>query len=105
MFSGMQVSSEAENLKVRADLMIELTQIIESRKATQAAAAALLGVTRPRVSDLMRGKIDRFSIDSLVEMLGRAGVRVSFAVKTRKPVGRRSPGGGRPLRAGERVRA
>jgi|SRR5579872_1971076 len=50
---------EAENLKVRADLMIELTRLIEAQKVTQTAAAELLGVTQPRISDLMRGKIDR----------------------------------------------
>ena len=77
---------EAENLKVRADLMIELTKLIEAQKLTQAAAAKLLGVTQPRVSDLMRGKIDRFSVDSLIEMLGHAGARVSVAVTPRSQV-------------------
>lgn len=75
---------EAENLKIRADLMIELTKLIEAQKLTQAAAAAkLLGVTQPRVSDLMRGKIDRFSVDSLIEMLGHAGACVSVVVTRR----------------------
>ena len=74
---------EAENLKVRADLMIELTKLIEAQELTQAAAAKLLGVTQPRISDLMRGKIDRFSIDSLIEMLGRAGACVSVVVTRR----------------------
>jgi predicted XRE-type DNA-binding protein len=64
---------EAANLKIRADLMIELTKLIEVQELTQAAAAKLLGVTQSRVSDLMRGKIDRFSIGSLIEMLGHAG--------------------------------
>ena len=77
---------EAENLKVRADLMIELTQLIESLGITQAAAAELLGVTQPRVSDLMRGKIDRFSVDTLIEMLGHAGASVSFVVTRRSQV-------------------
>ena len=77
---------EAENLKIRADLMIELTKLIEGQELTQAAAAKLLGVTQPRVSDLMRGKIDRFSVDSLIEMLGHAGARVSFAVTPRSQV-------------------
>lgn len=73
---------EAQNLKIRADLMIELTKLIEARGLTQAAAAKLLGVTQPRVSDLVRGKIDRFSVDSLIEMLGRAGADVSLVVST-----------------------
>jgi predicted XRE-type DNA-binding protein len=71
---------EAENLKIRSDLMIRLSRLIEARKLTQAQAAALFGVTQPRVSDLVRGKIDRFSIDTLVAMLGHAGVRVQIVV-------------------------
>ncbi len=71
---------EAENLKIRADLMIELSKLIEAQELTQVAAARLLGVTQPRVSDLMRGKIDRFSVDSLIEMLGHAGASVSILV-------------------------
>ncbi len=77
---------EAENLKVRADLMIELSKLIKARKLTQAKAAKLFGVTQPRVSDLVRGKIHRFSVDSLIEMLGRAGVRVEFRTKRRRRV-------------------
>jgi predicted XRE-type DNA-binding protein len=72
---------EAENLMARSDLMIRLTKLIEGRKLTQAAAARLMGVTQPRISDLMRGKIHRFSIDSLVKMLGRAGIRVTFVLR------------------------
>lgn len=72
---------EAQNLKIRSDLMIELSRLIEARELTQKAAARLLGVTQPRVSDLVRGKIDRFSVDSLIEMLGHAGARVSFVVR------------------------
>ena len=71
-------AEEAQNLKVRSDLMIELTKLIEASGLTQAAAAKLLGVTQPRISDLVRGKIDRFSVDSLIEMLGHAGADVSF---------------------------
>lgn len=76
---------EAQNLKVRSDLMIELSKLIEAKGLTQAAAAKLLGVTQPRISDLVRGKIHRFSVDSLIEMLGHAGATVSFVVK----IGRR----------------
>lgn len=77
---------EAENLKVRADLMIELTRLIEAQGLTQVAAAKLLGVTQPRVSDLMRGKIDRFSVDYLIEMLVHAGACVSVVVTQRSQV-------------------
>src|SRR3954467_419338 len=75
---------EAENLKIRADLMIELAKLIEAQKLTQAAAAKLLGVTQPRVSDLTRGKIDRFSVDSLIGMLFRAGIDVELTFKPGK---------------------
>ncbi len=71
---------EAENLKLRADLMIELGRLIETRGLTQAQAAKLLGVTQPRISDLVRGKISLFSVDTLIGMLGRAGLHVSLAV-------------------------
>ncbi len=73
-------ADEAENLKVRSELMIHLTKVIDTRGLTQAKAAALFGVTQPRISDLVRGKIDRFSIDTLVAMLGQAGVRVQLVV-------------------------
>ncbi len=72
---------EAENLRIRADLMIEISKIIEARRLTQTAAAKLFGVTQPRVSDLVRGKIDLFSVDSLIAMLGTAGVRVHVTTK------------------------
>jgi predicted XRE-type DNA-binding protein len=72
---------EAENLKIRTDLMTRLSKLISIRGLTQAQAARLFGVTQPRVSDLVRGKIDRFSIDTLVAMLGHAGVRVQIVVR------------------------
>ncbi len=71
-------SKEAESLRLRAELMVELKRLIRSRKLTQASAAKLFGVTQPRVSDLVRGKIDRFGIDTLIEMLARAGMRVEL---------------------------
>jgi predicted XRE-type DNA-binding protein len=72
---------EAEHLRVRSDLMISIIGLLKARGLNQAQGARLLGVSQPRVSDLTRGKIDRFSIDTLVEMLGRAGVRVSIVVR------------------------
>ena len=73
-------AEEATNLKIRSDLMIRLTQLIEDRGLTQAAAAKIFGVTQPRISDLTRGKIDRFSIDTLIAMLGHAGVGVQIVL-------------------------
>jgi predicted XRE-type DNA-binding protein len=71
---------EAEHLRIRSGLMAAVRGVIEARGLTQAEAAALLGVTQPRVSDLVRGKIDLFSIDTLVDMLARAGLRVDLVV-------------------------
>ena len=72
---------EAEHLRVRAELMIAIEKLIARRKLTQAQAAKLLGVSQPRVSDLMRGRLHRFSIDALVEMLARAGVKVHLTTE------------------------
>ncbi len=69
---------EAESLRLRAQLMAELKQLIQARKLTQNSAAKLFGVTQPRISDLVRGKIDLFSIETLVDMLTRAGIRVQL---------------------------
>lgn len=70
---------EAEHLRVRAELMHALERLITRRRLSQVQAAKLLGVSQPRVSDVVRGRLHRFSIDALVEMLARAGVKVHFA--------------------------
>ncbi|MGH7176464.1 MAG: helix-turn-helix domain-containing protein [Tepidisphaeraceae bacterium] len=72
---------EAENLLVRSQLMLDLHETIRGRRLTQAKAAKLLGVAQPRISDLVRGKIGLFSVDSLIAMLSRAGRRVEVRVK------------------------
>lgn len=72
---------EAENLKVRSALMGKLRAIIEEEDLTQARAGEIFGVTQPRVSDLVRGKIELFSIDALVNMLGSAGRTVDVTVR------------------------
>lgn len=77
---------QAQNLRVRAELMMELIRIVRSRKLTQVAASRLFRVSQPRISDLMTGKIDRFSIDALVEMLWRSGRRVEVATKRSRRV-------------------
>ena len=71
---------EAQHLKVRADLMLGLQTEIEARRLKQSEAAKLLGVTQPRVSDLVRGRIDLFSIDTLVDMLAKLGVRAKVVL-------------------------
>ena len=72
---------EAAHLTVRADLMLALRRLMAERELTQVDAARLFGVSQPRVSDLARGRIDRFSIDALVEMLGRAGVSARITLR------------------------
>jgi predicted XRE-type DNA-binding protein len=87
VFRDLGFSTEdAENLRIRSELMARLAKLIEERGLTQADAAKVFGVTQPRVSDLVRGKIDRFSIDMLVVMLAKAGIRVTFTTRTRKRV-------------------
>jgi predicted XRE-type DNA-binding protein len=71
---------EAESLRLRSELMVEIIRLMKSRKLTQSAAAKLFGVSQPRVSDLIRGKIDLFSIDTLISMLTRAGMRVELRI-------------------------
>ena len=73
---------EAEHLLVRADLMIQLQKAIVTRGLKQAEAAKLLRVTQPRVSDLLRGRIELFSSDTLIDMLANLGMRVRFVLKS-----------------------
>ncbi len=73
--------AEAENLKLRAELMMRIEDFYRKSRMTQGEAAKRLGVTQPRLNDLLRGKIDKFSLDALVNMLGHAGMRVELKVK------------------------
>ena len=73
---------EAEHLRVRADLMVALEKAIAKQGLTQGQAAKLLGVSQPRVSDLLRGRIDIFSVDTLIDMLARLGIGVRLTLKT-----------------------
>ena len=72
---------DAEHLLVRADLLIQVQQVIKAKALKQAQAAKLLRVTQPRVSGLLRGRIDLFSTDALIDMLARLGVGVRLVVK------------------------
>ena len=71
---------EVEHLLVRADLMIEVQKLITSRRLKRRAAAKILCVSQPRVSDLLRGRIDLFSTDVLIDMVARLGARVRVRV-------------------------
>jgi predicted XRE-type DNA-binding protein len=72
--------AEAENMKLRSTLMMALERHIRAKGWTQAEAARRLGVTQPRVSDLLRGKINLFALDTLVNMVVAAGLHVEMRV-------------------------
>ena len=74
-------AGEAEHLLVRADLMIKVQKLIESKHLTQAELAKILRISQPRVSDLRRGRIDLFSTDALIDILARLDVRVRLVIK------------------------
>ena len=74
---------QAASMRMRSDLLLNLTEDIRERGMTQDDAAALFGVTQPRISDLMRGKINLFSLDTLIDMAATAGM--SPTVKVSKP--------------------
>ena len=76
-------AEEAANLKIRADLMLDIRQYIQDRDWTQAEAATFFGETQPRISNVMKGEISRFSIDKLINMLARAGLRVRFEIEAK----------------------
>lgn len=72
---------EAASMRIRAELMIALQEHIKNTGLTQAQAAKKIGVTQPRISDLMRGKIDLFSLESLVDMITGVGLSIEFTLK------------------------
>jgi len=71
-------SAIAQNLKIRAELMNALRDFIADEGLSQKKAAEVFGVHQPRISDLTRGKIDKFTIDMLVNMLARIGKPVKL---------------------------
>ena len=71
---------EAENMKLRSVLMTALKNQITRAEMSQAQAAKLFGVTQPRISDLMRGKINLFGLDALVNMATAAGLHIEMRV-------------------------
>jgi predicted XRE-type DNA-binding protein len=72
---------EALNLTFRSDLMSSIEKMVDSWNVTQAEAAKRLGITRPRLNDLMRGKLSKFSLDALTTLAIRAGLKVQLSVK------------------------
>jgi predicted XRE-type DNA-binding protein len=72
--------ADAANLKARSDVMIAIREVVENWKVTQAESAKRLGITQPRLNDLLRGRIDNFSLDALVNLAARAGLSVRVKV-------------------------
>lgn len=81
IWDAIEVTPEAaENMKLRSALLIALTEHIARQGWTQKEAAARLGVTQPRISDLKRGKIGLFGLDTLVNMAVAAGLHVEMRI-------------------------
>lgn len=72
--------ADAEHMKLRSQLMMALERFVKDNKLTQAQAAKVFGVTQPRISDLLRGKINLFSLDSLVNMVAAIGAEIEMSV-------------------------
>lgn len=75
-----ETPEEAVNMRLRSELAVAVRQIIEGWQLTQAEAARRLGVTQPRLNDLLRGRVSRFSLDALVGLADRAGLAVHMEV-------------------------
>ncbi len=71
-------SDEAAILQMRADLMADLRKVIKAKRLTQAEAAGILGVSQSRVSDLIRGKWEKFSLEMLITLATKVGMRVTL---------------------------
>jgi predicted XRE-type DNA-binding protein len=72
--------AEAANMKLRAQVMMAIGEAVGRWEGTQAAAAKRLGLTQPRMNDLLRGRVDKFSLDALMNIADKAGLKVRMAV-------------------------
>jgi predicted XRE-type DNA-binding protein len=72
--------AEAANLKARAEILLALSQRVRSWNISQEAAATRLGITRPRMNDLLQGKLGKFSLDALVNLATAAGLRLEIRI-------------------------
>jgi len=71
---------EAATMKIRSDVMIAIHDTVRAWDTTQAKAASRLGVTQPRLNDLLQGRINKFSLDTLLTLAGRAGLKVKINI-------------------------
>ena len=80
VWDAIETPENAANLKLRAVVAHELIEELRRRRISQTKAAALLAVTQPRVSDLMRGQLQLFSLESLIAMAKRAGLETRVTI-------------------------
>jgi predicted XRE-type DNA-binding protein len=73
-------AAEAANMRARSELMLAVRGKVESWKVSQTEAARRLGLTQPRLNDLMRGRIDKFSLDALINLARPAGLKVRLQI-------------------------
>jgi Uncharacterized conserved small protein len=73
--------AEAENLKLRSDLMIAIVAFYRRSGLTQAETARRLGITQPRLNALLKSRIEQFSLDALVNIANRAGLNVRLVIR------------------------
>jgi len=71
---------QVANMKARSDVLIAIRKTVDGWKVTQTVAARRLGITQPRMNDLMRGRINKFSLDALTNLAARAGLSVRVRV-------------------------
>jgi predicted XRE-type DNA-binding protein len=81
---------EARNLALRSEIMIRIEDFVERSGLTQARVAARLGLTQPRLNALLKGKIEQFSLDALVNTATRAGLHIELRVRPAKRAGGRA---------------
>jgi predicted XRE-type DNA-binding protein len=82
VWDALERSGEAaESMKARARLMIEVQKTVRSWEVSQSVAARRLDTSQPRLNDLLRGKIERFSLDALFDLATHAGLKVSVGVR------------------------
>ncbi len=72
---------QAANLTMRSEVMIAINKVVHDWNTTQARAARRLGITQPRLNDLLRGRINKFSLDTLLTLAARAGMRIKINLR------------------------
>ncbi len=92
-------AEQAENMRLRSELMIAVRQVVEAWGLSQLEAARRLGLTQPRLNDLLRGRIGKFSLDALVGIAARGGIAVRMRIALPAAAKRRRATAASPRRA------